>query len=236
VVIDWPYEVENKKDHGKWLLYLMETQVQGSGYCETSQDQLNPLNLRRRSQDLSSTSSTPAKNRPKREGRDKREVVVLPEEIREDGKTQQIVTMDCLRRTARCFKFSCYLVDLKADQTAVIKLRARLWNSTFVEDYASGVNQVHINSHAKIKIDAALDIKQQRLDNDYAIAKTKAYPDLPLLPAQEAPLWIIILAVILGILLLVVLVLILWKLGFFERKKYGHIPVDSDDKDYSNYN
>jgi len=46
VVIDWPYEVENKREHGKWLLYLMETQVQGSGYCETSAEQLNPLQLR----------------------------------------------------------------------------------------------------------------------------------------------------------------------------------------------
>ncbi|KAI1301767.1 Integrin alpha-PS1 [Halotydeus destructor] len=229
IVIDWPYEVQNNRDNGKWLLYLMETQVQGNGYCETSKEQLNPLGLRKKMSEYSTSESAPYVKRSKRE------VVVLPEEVREDGKTQQIVTMDCLRRTAKCFKFSCYLVNLKAEQTAVIKLRARLWNSTFVEDYASGVNQVHINSHAKIKIDSALDIKQQRLDNDYAIAKTKAYPDLPLLPGQEAPLWIIIVAVLLGILLLIVLIAILWKLGFFERKKYGYVATDTDDKDFNGY-
>lgn len=45
VVIDWPYEIENQREHGKWLLYLLETQVQGNGYCETG-ELLNPLKLR----------------------------------------------------------------------------------------------------------------------------------------------------------------------------------------------
>jgi hypothetical protein len=45
VVIEWPYEVENNREHGKWLLYLLETQVQGNGYCETG-DYLNPLQLK----------------------------------------------------------------------------------------------------------------------------------------------------------------------------------------------
>ena len=117
----------------------------------------------------SSSRSRGSKSRPKRE------IVVAPEEIKEDGKTLNIVTMDCLRKTAKCLKFSCYLSDLKADQTAVIKIRARLWNSTFVEDYAHGVNQVHINSHARIKIDPALDIQQHRLDNDFATVRGTIY-------------------------------------------------------------
>lgn len=41
VQIDWPAESEN----GKWLLYLMETQVQGNGYCEPG-SYLNPLKLK----------------------------------------------------------------------------------------------------------------------------------------------------------------------------------------------
>lgn len=45
VIIDWPYEVENHREHGKWLLYLLEAQVQGNGYCETG-DLINPLKLR----------------------------------------------------------------------------------------------------------------------------------------------------------------------------------------------
>lgn len=45
LAIEWPYEVENGRHHGKWLLYLLETQVQGSGYCDT-EDVVNPLKLR----------------------------------------------------------------------------------------------------------------------------------------------------------------------------------------------
>ena len=45
VAVEWPYEVENGRAHGKWLLYLLETQVQGSGYCDT-EDYVNPLKLR----------------------------------------------------------------------------------------------------------------------------------------------------------------------------------------------
>lgn len=139
----------------------------------------------------------------------------MAEELKEDGKVQNIVTFDCYKKTAKCSRFSCFITDLKAEQTAVVRLRARLWNSTFVEDFAYGVNQVHIHSHARIKIDSALDIRQHRTDNDNAFAKTKAYPDLPLLPPQDAPLWAYILATILGLLLLVVLVGILWKVSPF---------------------
>lgn len=180
-------------------------------------------------------------------------MAAIAEELKEDGKVQNIVTFDCYKKTAKCSRFSCFITDLKADQTAVVRLRARLWNSTFVEDYAYGVNQVHIHSHARIKIDSALDIRQNRLDNDNAFAKTKAYPDLPLLPPQDAPLWAYVLATILGLLLLVVLVGILWKvspllphdpppltpfsqLGFFERKKYAYLSGTDDDKDTGGFN
>ena len=44
VVINWPFEVENGQQHGKWLLYLLEAQVQGNGYCETN-GLVNRLNL-----------------------------------------------------------------------------------------------------------------------------------------------------------------------------------------------
>ena len=45
VQIEWPLETKSSREHGKWLLYLMETQVQGIGYCEPG-GSLNPLNLR----------------------------------------------------------------------------------------------------------------------------------------------------------------------------------------------
>lgn len=74
----------------------------------------------------------------------------------------------CKRGSARCLNFTCVILDLAANQTAVIKIKARLWNSTLVEDYAYGVNQVHIISNAEIRLDPLLNIKQYRVDDDYS--------------------------------------------------------------------
>ena len=47
-----------------------------------------------------------------------------------------------------------------------------------------------------------------------------AYPDrLDTGESPAVPLWIIIVSVVAGILLLVLLILILWKCGFFMRKR-----------------
>ena len=72
-------------------------------------------------------------------------------------------------------------------------------------------------------------------DNSFsteASAKTKAYPDLSSLPAQRPSIWIIILAIIFGVLILIALVIALWKCGFFKRKKPGYLPTAQEDEDY----
>jgi len=68
-------------------------------------------------------------------------------------------------------------------------------------------------------------------DIDFNFNKTKPYPDIPEIPQPEAPLWAIVLATVLGVLLLLVLSAILWKLGFFEREKYGHLAGVEEEKD-----
>ncbi|RWS05411.1 integrin alpha-ps-like protein, partial [Dinothrombium tinctorium] len=231
VVVNWPYEVESRREHGKRILYLMKRpEVQDDGDCILPHEKINPLNITE-SPISDNTLDTYQKNI-----RVKREMVVMPEKIEEDGKIQNIVTFDCERGTAKCFTFTCFINDLRADQSAIVKIRARLWNPTFVEDYAHGVSQVHIISHAKIRLDPVLDIVQDR-SNDYASAKTKAIPDLPSLPPEGPPLWVIILAIFLGILLLLIVIYILWKIGFFKRKKpaKGYMPANTDDKDFNSY-
>lgn len=47
-----------------------------------------------------------------------------------------------------------------------------------------------------------------------------AYPDLlDQGDAEYVPIWIIIVAIVAGLLLLVLLTLVLWKLGFFKRRR-----------------
>ena len=125
---------------------------------------------------------------------------------------------DCERGTAKCFKFRCNIRNLQRKQSAVIKIRARLWNTTLIEDFP-GIHTVRIRSKAHISLDPAMEITQ-RIDDDYDHAETMAYPDrLDTGESPEVPLWIIIVSVVAGILLLVLLILILWKCGFFKRKR-----------------
>jgi hypothetical protein len=47
ILIDWPIQVENGKDQGKWLLYLIDQPVvEGDGECVLQSDFINPLKLK----------------------------------------------------------------------------------------------------------------------------------------------------------------------------------------------
>ncbi|KAG8192343.1 hypothetical protein JTE90_002163 [Oedothorax gibbosus] len=223
MVVSWPYEAIDTYAHGKWLLYLVENpEVIGNGYCEVDPSQLNPLKLKRHPEELQAASGSTYRKRPKRE--------VEPQELRMDGKIVKVVTLDCDKGSAKCLHFTCHFRSLERDSTAVIKIKARLWNSTFVNDYPS-VDWVTVISRAHIR--TISDEIRQEDSNDYASAETKAYPDILLYQKTDGvALWIIILAACAGLLLLILLVILLWKCGFFKRKKPGYEPAPTHDKEY----
>ncbi|KAH8040230.1 hypothetical protein HPB51_009778 [Rhipicephalus microplus] len=196
VVVSWPYEAENQQQHGKYLLYVTDVpQVAGDGECFMEEGQVNPLGLKVSHLSCAITAASRTKKR------EKREIVISPEEVRLEGKTVRLVTMNCHRGSAKCFKFRCSIRNLKKQSSATVTIAARLWNATLVEDYAA-VDQVSILSSAEIVLDSSLEIRQKEED-DYAEAETRAYPDASLYQKTEGvALWIIILAIVAGILLL----------------------------------
>ncbi|KAG7282248.1 hypothetical protein CRUP_038416 [Coryphaenoides rupestris] len=102
---------------------------------------------------------------------------------------------------ARCVVIKCPLQGL--DSTAVISLRSRLWNSTFLENYAS-LSYLDIIVKASLKLDSpAKNMILRNADTQYG----------------GVPWWIILVSVLAGILMLALLVLLLWKCGFFNRSK-----------------
>lgn len=124
---------------------------------------------------------------------------------------------------------------MNIQSNAVITIVGRVFNATLVENYAHGVNQVHIVSRARVYLDRQSNIKPAEGENSFsteASTKTRAYPDLSSLPAQRPSIWIIILAIIFGVLILIALVIALWKCGFFKRKKPGYIAASQEDEDY----
>ncbi|XP_011505968.1 PREDICTED: integrin alpha-PS1 [Ceratosolen solmsi marchali] len=237
VLISWPYEVANDKHHGKWLLYLEDTPIvqapggERIGECHVPAGQVNSLNLQSSigledidplfpqkplsPLDLNQTNHI-------RRRRDTEKVIAMKIMIDRDGHHHQVVTMNCKTGTAKCFDITCSISSLQKKEEATIIVKARLWNSTLAEDYPK-VDRVNIGSSAKIIIPQQVIIQQNNLTDDTAEAITIAYPDL--LDQQEpepVPIWIIIVAVVAGLLLLILLTLILWKLGFFNRRRPDH--------------
>ena len=105
---------------------------------------------------------------------------------------------------------------LDRDASATIEIRARLWNATFVEDYRD-VEYVRVESTALIEIDPQQGVKENSTDNNFAIAETRAYPDLPQIREElVVPIWAYIFAVVTGILLLALIVFTCWKVGTLE--------------------
>ncbi|GBP30999.1 Integrin alpha-PS1 [Eumeta japonica] len=159
-------------------------------------------------------SASANKVRRKREN----EVVKAEAYTDKDGQRKQVVNMNCSKKTAKCIHFECVIYKLGRMQTATITVRARLWNATLVEDYPR-VSHVNIASSATIHVSNSVNLHQNRRQDDFTTVETIAYPDLRISESTEVPLWVIILSVILGLLVLILLIIALWKLGFFKRSR-----------------
>lgn len=67
-----------------------------------------------------------------------------------------------------------------------------------------------------------MDIAQgiiENIQNNFARVITHAYPDRPL-QDDRIDIWIVLLAIVVGLLLLSILILICGRCGFFERKNH----------------
>ncbi|XP_042879254.1 integrin alpha-PS1-like, partial [Penaeus japonicus] len=167
-----------------------------------------------------------------------RELIIKPQAVTDakTGKTMQVVNLRCDGDvpTAKCFVFHCTIRNLGAKQAASIRIKSRLWNSTLVEDYPR-VSYVSIKSKASLILPEDIREDQDQSD-DVASAETLAYPDLlDQLPPEEVPLWVILVSIFAGLLVLLIIALILWKLGFFERKRPDPTLSGNLDKDANGY-
>jgi integrin alpha 7 len=99
------------------------------------------------------------------------------------------------------------------------------------------VDYVKIFSSAKLKIPQEYEIRQSNVDDYYEI-ETHAYPELgDQKPIEEIPWWIIILGILAGLLLLALFVYILYKCGFFKRRRpdptlSGNLEKNSESKPF----
>nr|XP_026241729.1 integrin alpha-2 [Urocitellus parryii] len=124
-------------------------------------------------------------------------------------------------RTASCSNVTCWLKDLHMKGEYFINVSTRIWNRTFA---ASTFQTVQLTAAAKI------DTHNPQIyvieENTVTIPLMITKPD----EKAEVPTGVIVGSIIAGILLLLALVAVLWKLGFFKRK-YEKMAKNPDDID-----
>lgn len=208
VDFEWPCEVAN----GKWLLYLTRIVVQGDSEteCKPPGNVVNMLNL---------TLSERRPKRTKRQIRVEGENDVTHSNIIEpqaavtlSSTPKKTYQLDCSKGTAKCVTFTCPLLNVS--NSATIYVRSRLWNSTMLEDYSDAF-VVEVKGQATLKlINNQSNIK---MESQTALFTVQIEPEERVETPYELPLWIIISAAVAGIALLGIIILILWKCGFFQR-------------------
>ncbi|XP_055976276.1 integrin alpha-7 isoform X1 [Sorex fumeus] len=213
--IMWPHEIAN----GKWLLYPVRVELeggQGPGQKGLCSPRPNILHLDVDSRDRRRRELEPPEQ-PVPQERLEPSTSWWPVSSAEKKKN---ITLDCARGTASCMVFSCPLYSF--DRVAVLKVWGRLWNSTFLEEY-SAVKSLEVIVRANITVKSS--IKNLLLRDASTVIPVMVYLDPVAVVAEGVPWWVILLAVLAGLLVLALLVLLLWKMGFFKRARHPEATV-----------
>uniref|UniRef100_A0AAQ4QTB2 Integrin alpha-2 domain-containing protein n=1 Tax=Gasterosteus aculeatus aculeatus TaxID=481459 RepID=A0AAQ4QTB2_GASAC len=120
--------------------------------------------------------------------------------------------LDCFHG-AKCVTFVCPLTNMK--NTATVTLKARLWNSTMMEDY-SDAHSVLVRGRATLKLQTSkptINMKPQSTEIEVHI-----HPDPGQQWVSRAPMWILVVSVLAGVSLMALICLLLWKCGFFVHQ------------------
>ncbi|CAG11957.1 unnamed protein product, partial [Tetraodon nigroviridis] len=198
--VGWPSRFRERN-----LLYAMEIQTDGPISCKTN-NSLNPLGLQ-----VSSVQDTPEllgflRNTSASHQRHRRAVSGSQGSV---GKTLNCTNVSCLR-------IACLIGRLDRRQSAVVKIRSRLWVQTFLQ---------HRNSPYILNSTVSFEVRSMpyRVQPALLPKHTTSMGTLVLWGTPDVsfavPLWVIILAILLGLLVLAILTLAMWKCGFFDRAK-----------------
>ncbi|KAF7668769.1 hypothetical protein LDENG_00284060 [Lucifuga dentata] len=218
--IHWPKENVD----GKWLLYLVKISTSGLEDVVCS-PQMEISSLKHIQE--SSVSRT------KRETGERKAAGGKISLLSDQRKRKLLMCGNGF--DARCVVLRCPLQGF--DSTAVIALRSRLWNSTFLENYAT-FNYLDIIVKASLTLDSPA--KNMILRNAETQVRVTVFPEKTVAQYGGVPWWIILVAVLAGILMLALLVFLLWKCGFFKRTQKdqydaayhkAEIHVQPSDKD-----
>lgn len=214
VLIDWPFQLSvpgrDESEPGKWLLYLSETPEVSPfehGSCFVNTRMVNQLGLRDQRGSWEGLS------------RMKREVVTHSSSH----------TLRCGDGVTKCHVIECTLKHLRANESAIIRVKSRVWNSTLVEEFSEiGSGPVIIQTSARIVLNPEVEVNQ-RSDNDVTSVNLYGFSNsASAATLSNVPLWIIFIAVCTGLLLVSCIVFVLYKFGFFRRQRFSSSEDSGD--------
>uniref|UniRef100_UPI00398E64B9 integrin alpha-V n=1 Tax=Pristiophorus japonicus TaxID=55135 RepID=UPI00398E64B9 len=198
--LHWPYRYKEA-----YLLYVMEYTPEGPMNC-TSDTIINPLNLKTADSTANQTSSSTIgpENRHHVKRRDATEL-------------EGIEMLGC--GTAECMKINCQIGKLERGQGVVLHIRSRMWAQTFMKKENQSYSLMASASYSVIEM--PYKNFSAELPNGSIVVTTLVTWDMP--PhSQPVPVWVIILALLAGLLLLALLVFVMYKFGFFKRVRPPH--------------
>ncbi|KAG8190225.1 hypothetical protein JTE90_011946 [Oedothorax gibbosus] len=207
------------------LLYLMDQpEVQGKGRCEEVPG-VNPKKLKKEQKRPRTSSLTI-------------NIADLHEKMQKDDPDDEDEISGSYRRKRRtanetrenlalqdemscgptlCTKIQCTVFNLTKDEQVIFTIRSRLWKNTLDE---LGLDDVQISSKLISRVTALPhDVDPSFLGYKALFVTTKVNPETVTLQLRMIPWWILILSVSVGLLILGLLALVLWQLGFFRRRR-----------------
>ncbi|XP_053083077.1 integrin alpha-7 isoform X1 [Pangasianodon hypophthalmus] len=214
--IMWPHELTNEK----WLLYPTSLHSDRPHTHCTHRSALNTLGLKHtlhthhtHTQQLQVRKT---RSYPEDDGQEpvKNSIYDNTPAVAANERRKSL-KLDCALGSARCVVFQCALQNFSG--SAKFTIKARLWNSTFIEEF-SAVSVLEVLVRANISVKSS--IKHLVLRDAAAQVSVMVYPELSVLDQSWVPWWIILIAILAGVIVLAVIVCILWKFGFFRRSPY----------------
>ncbi|KAK5913121.1 hypothetical protein CesoFtcFv8_002935 [Champsocephalus esox] len=190
--------------HGHELLYPVEVLTEGPLSC-SSKHTFNALKLK-----LQPAAAQPTSLKPSPEHHIQRREV-FRDLLAEQG------NLSC--SSVECWQIQCDVGTLERGASAILTLRSRLWAETFIERvYKPFVLECSVHYKVdKMPYSIPPTFKPSG-SRKVVMAVMWNKPDTPF----PVPVWIIILAILAGLLLLALLIYLLYKMGFFKRSDpYG---------------